>query len=378
MTTGDFPRAMPRAPAGQPYSMLTPPLRQKPELPSSPRPIVSIGAGGVVRAAHMPAYRKAGWEVAAVFDSDRATAEALARDFGIARVCATLEEAVSSAPADAVFDLALPAAATLGVLGALPDKAAVLMQKPLGENLAQASAIRELCRKKGLMAAVNLQLRYAPNMIAAHDLVSRGLIGDLHDVDVRVTCSTPWHLWKFLYGIPRMEIIYHSIHYVDLVRSFLGDPSGVWCKTQKHPEMMELASTRTSIAFDYGDVKRANISTNHGHRFGGRHQESTLKLEGTRGAAVIRMGVNLDYPRGRPDELEYCILEEGATPAWRSVLLEGAWFPHAFIGPMASVMRFASGESGIPPTSVEDAWRTMAVIEACHASSDRGSIAIPK
>ncbi len=357
--------------------MPTPPLQQRPALPASPRPIVSIGAGAIVRQAHMPAYRRAGWTVASVFDLERPRAEAVARDFGVARVCVSLEEAVSSAPAGAVFDVATPASAIMEVLAALPDGAAVLIQKPPGEDLAKATAIRDLCRRKRLAAAVNLQLRFAPNVMAARDIVERGLIGDLHDVDIRVTCSMPWHLWTFLYGIPRMEIIYHSIHYVDLVRSFLGEPSGVWCKTQRHPRMMELASTRTAIAFDYGDVRRANIATNHGHSFGTRHQESFLKLEGTRGAAVVRMGVNLDYPRGRPDELEYCVTDGGGSPAWTSVLLEGSWFPDAFAGPMAGLMRFASGESGELPTSVEDAWRTMAVIEACYASSAGGATPIP-
>jgi predicted dehydrogenase len=355
-----------------------PPLQQKPAFPAHPRQIVSIGAGAIVRNAHLPAYRKAGWTVASVFDLDRGRAEAVARDFGVSRVCASLDEAVSGAPEGAVFDLAVPASAIPGVLSFLPDKSAVLIQKPMGEDLAQATAIRDLCRRKRLAAAVNLQLRFAPNMIAARDIVSRGLIGDLHDVEVRVTCSMPWHLWKFLFGIPRMEIIYHSIHYVDLVRSFLGEPAGVWCKTMRHPGMMELASTRTVVALDYGDVRRANIATNHGHRFGTRHQESWLKLEGTRGAAVVRMGGNLDYPRGMPDELEYCVAAEGETPAWQSVRLEGSWFPDAFVGTMASLMRFASGESPDLPTSVEDAWRTMAVIEACHASSDRGGEPIPR
>jgi len=325
----------------------------------------------------MPAYRKAGWRVASVFDLDGARARALARDFGIARVCAGLDEAVATAPPGAVFDLALPASAILGVLAAIPEGAPVLIQKPLGENLAQATAIRAVCRQRRLAAAVNLQLRFAPEMIAARDIVSRGLIGELHDFDVRVTCFTPWHLWRFLYGIPRVEIVYHSIHYVDLARSFLGEPAGVWCKTVGHPGMAELASTRTSIALDYGGVLRANIAANHGHRFGTRHQESRLKLEGTRGAVVARMGVNLDYPHGMPDELEYCLLGEDGPPAWTSVRLEGSWFPDAFIGPMASLMRFASGESRDLPTCVEDAWRTMAVVEACHASSDAGSTPIP-
>jgi predicted dehydrogenase len=276
-----------------------------------------------------------------------------------------------------VFDVAVPASAVLGVVEGLPDGAAVLLQKPLGENLAEATAIRDACRRKRLVAAVNLQLRFAPNVIAARDLVRRGLLGELHDVDVRVTCATPWHLWTFLYGIPRMEIIYHSIHYLDLIRSFLGDPAGVWCKTQRHPEMMELASTRTAIALDYGDVRRANVATNHGHRFGPRHQESFAKLEGTRGAVHLKMGVNLDYPRGQPDALEYCLLEEGRDPRWESVPVAGSWFPDAFVGPMAALMRRVSGESAELPTSVEDAWKTMAVIEACYRSSAHGAIPVP-
>ncbi len=128
--------------------MLVPPLRQTPPLPSEPRPIVSIGAGGIVRNAHLPAYRKAGWPVASVYDVDAARAQALARDFAIPRVCASMEEAVATAPAGAVFDLALPAAAILGVLAAIPDGAPVLIQKPLGENLEQATAIRDACRRR--------------------------------------------------------------------------------------------------------------------------------------------------------------------------------------------------------------------------------------
>ena len=355
-------------------------IAQAAALPRQPRPIVSIGAGAIVRDAHLPAYRLVGFPVVAVHDLDRARADALARDFGIARVCGSLGEAVAAAPAGAVFDLALPAPAICGVLGGLPDGANVLIQKPMGETLAEARRIRELCRSKRLLAAINFQLRFAPNVLAARDLVSRGVIGDLHDVEVRVNCHMPWEIWTFLFGIPRMEVLYHSIHYVDLVRSFLGEPAGVYCKTVKHPQQMQLASTRTAIAFDYGDVRRATITTNHGHFFGPRHQESYLKLEGTRGAIKARLGVNLDYPRGAPDDLEYCVRpadDDAGAPTWQSLPLVGNWFPHAFIGTMASLMRRADGDTAELPTSVEDAFQTMAVVEACYESSARGGTPIP-
>jgi predicted dehydrogenase len=365
-------------------------LVQQPVLPRRPRPIVSIGGGAIVRAAHLPTYKLAGFPVACVYDLDEQKAEALAKDFGIPLVARSLAQAVAMAPDRAVFDVAVPAAAIAHVLAELPDGAAVLIQKPMGENLAEARAILQLCHRKRLLAAVNFQLRFAPCVIAARDLVERRLIGDLHDVEIRVTCHMPWELWTFLFGIPRMEIVYHSIHYVDLVRSFLGEPSGVYCKTLKHPKQMQLASTRTAILFDYGDLRRATVTTNHGHEFGPRHQESYLKLEGTTGAVKARLGVNLDYPRGLPDELEYCQLPTGdmhpggsrgeaAVPTnveWRPIPLVGSWFPHAFVGTMSSLMRRAEGETNELPTAVEDAFRTMAVVEACYESSARGAIPV--
>jgi predicted dehydrogenase len=344
-------------------------------LPRSPRPIVAIGAGAIVRDAHWPAYRLARFDVHSVFDRDRGRAEQLAQAFGVSRVAQSLAEAVETAPPRAVFDLALPASAILATLSQLPDGAAILIQKPMGETLAAAREILELCRAKRLVAAVNFQLRFAPCVLAARRLVAEGAIGELHDVEVRVTCHMPWEQWTFLFGIPRMEIIYHSIHYVDLVRSFFGEPRSVYCKTVKHPKQMQLASTRTAIAFDYGDVRRANVSTNHGHDFGPKHQESYLKLEGTAGAIKARLGVNLDYPRGLPDMLEVCRLQSG--PAWETVPIAGDWFPHAFVGTMASLMRRANGESADLPTSVEDAYRTMATVEACYESSERGGTPVP-
>ena len=50
--------------------------------------------------------------------------------------------------------------------------------------------------------------------------------------------------------------------------------------------------------------------------------------------------------------------------------------PHAFIGTMASVMAKAEDPSRPLPTSVDDALRTMAVVEAAYLSSASGSTPI--
>ena len=76
-----------------------------------------------------------------------------------------------------------------------------------------------------MLAAINFQLRYAPYILAAKKLIHKGLLGELNDIEVNVNVYTPWHLWDFLFTSPRVEILYHSIHYIDLIRNLLGNPN---------------------------------------------------------------------------------------------------------------------------------------------------------
>lgn len=337
-------------------------------LPKKKRPIVIIGAGGIVKDAHLPAYEKAGLEVKAIFDPEVEKAQQLAWEFNIPAVCTELDELIEQAKKKGcVYDLALPASAILDVLSEIPKGSGALIQKPMGENFEQAIEILDLCRKKKLVAGINFQLRHAPYITEARKIIDRGLIGELHDIDVRMNVYTPWHLWDFLLKLPRVEILYHSIHYIDMIRYFLGNPKGVFAKTAKHPNMKELASTRSSIIMDYGDMVRANINTNHGHNFGLKHQESYFKFEGTEGAIKIRVGVYLDYPKGLPDEFEFISLKE--SKGWQKVKLEGSWFPDAFIGPMAGLMCKMENPEYEYVNSVEDAIHTMEVVEKCYQSN---------
>jgi predicted dehydrogenase len=100
---------------------------------------------------------------------------------------------------------------------------------------------------------------------------------------------------------------------------------------------------------------------------------SQLKVEGTRGAAIAKMGVNLNYPHGEPDTLEITAGDGG----WANVALRGSWFLEAFEGPMSNLQRFVAGEDTALISSIEDAFRTMAVVEACYISSARGATPIP-
>lgn len=344
-------------------------LRQAWPLPTRPRPIVIIGAGGIVRDAHLPAYRLAGFRVAGLYDRDRSAAASLAAAWNVP-VFESLAEA--AAVPDAVFDLAIPPQAHLDVLPALPEGAAVLLQKPMGRDLDEATRILRLVHARRLTAAVNFQLRFAPMMLAVAAAMERGWLGRLVDVEVHLNLFTPWHMFPFLQGMPRVEIAVHSIHYLDLIRSLLGNPTSVLARTLKHPAS-DLAQTRTSAILDFASDVRCTLSINHDHDFGRRFQNAQIRIEGTEGVAVVKLGQLLGYPTGEPDEL--WIARRGGD--WRQIPLQGTWFPHAFVGTMANLQRCAAGEETELVTRVEDAWHTMALVEACFRSSAAPGTPVP-
>lgn len=349
----------------------------KPKMPQHPRPITIIGAGGIVHDAHLPAYHKAGWEVMGIYDPVIAKARQLAGDFGIQKVYESEEQMVDAMPGEIIFDVAVPASAIQQVLHGLPDHATVMIQKPMGENIRQATEILKICKEKAFIAAVNFQMRFIPAVQLAKAMIDRGMIGDLHDMEIRMNIYHPWHLWKFLYGLPRMEMLYHSIHYMDMLRYFFGEPGKIYAKTLKHPKMMELASTRSVILLEYDEVIRAFVNTNHGHEFGLKYQDSFIKFEGTKGAIRTTLGMNLDYPSGVPDTFEYVLLEKDKPPEWKAVQLEGTWFPDAFLGSMANLMCYAEGSEPVLVNHIDSAYKTMGLVEAAYASSDSGGTIVP-
>lgn len=346
----------------------------KKPIPSKHLPIFIIGAGGIVNTAHLPAYKIAGFNVQGMFDIDNSKAKTTADKFNIPHVFSSMEEMLSHAGANAIFDVAVPGSQTIPILEQLPSKSSVLLQKPMGENYEEAKKILELVQQKKMIAGINFQLRYAQYILAAKDLINQNLVGELNDIEINVNVYTPWHLWDFLFTSPRLEILYHSIHYIDLVRNLLGNPVSVYAKTTKHPAMPQLASVRSNIIMDYGDMIRANILTNHCHIYGIPKQQSYIKIEGSKGAIKINFGALIDYPRGAADSFEYILMDESAEPQWQQKNINGSWFPEAFIGSMEQVMLAAEGKIDKPDNSVEDCIHTMACVEAAYKSSEQGGI----
>jgi len=336
-------------------------------MPSAPRPITIIGAGNVVRDAHLPAYRKWGLPVAGIYDRDVPRAEALAREFSIPIVHSSLDEALSAKPTN-VFDIAVPPQALKEVLPRLPEYCTALIQKPFGIDLDGARALSTILAARNITAATNFQFRFTPSIVAINEAIANRLFGSIVEIEVRLACRTPWEEWPFLTELDAVEIPLHSIHYLDWIRSVLGQPKKVYAKSVRHPDHPTIKDARSSIVLDFGDSIRCCLSLNHTHKWGPEHERATLRIEGTRGAAIVGLGYLINSPAFTPETLE--IIEIGGT--WQHVNLKGARIPDAFGAVMANLQRFVAGEDEILHTSAKDSVATMALVDGCLRSNAIG------
>ena len=51
--------------------------------------------------------------------------------------------------------------------------------------------------------------------------------GEIVDIEVRLQVRQPWETWPLIRGLPRLEVLYNSIHYLDAIRALVGEPRGV-------------------------------------------------------------------------------------------------------------------------------------------------------
>jgi predicted dehydrogenase len=331
--------------------------------PSLHKGIGIVGAGGIVEYAHLPAYAKAGLEVIGVFDTNLERAQTLAQAHGFTAF-ASLETLLSE-PRIQVVDIAvLPHAQPEIALKALKAGKHLLCQKPLALELSAAQEIEREARLRGLLVVVNQQLRYSESLTVARELIRQDWIGEANFMQVNVNVLTDWSLWQWLFKSPRLEVMFHSIHYLDAVRSFFGDPERVFCMASRMPGQAAVGETRTVSNLIYANERRALVTANHENR--SQDNVATFRIEGTDGAIRGTLGLMYDYPKGRVDTLE---VKGQQTDGWIPYPITTRWLPDAFIGPMrALLLAIETGQEA--SSSARDNLGTVRLVHALYQSMD--------
>ena len=325
--------------------------------------IGSIGCGGIVQYAHMPAYRKAGFRSVCVHDINREAAETVATANGNPRIHDSLDELLAD-PAVDIVDIAVPAWEQLGIVEKVAAAGKhMLCQKPLAEDFSEAQRIVELAQQAGVKQATNQQMRWDAGIAASKELIGLGAIGQPTDAQILVTIATPWHMWPWLAQAPQLEVMYHSIHYLDSLRFLFGDPQWVTSRHARYAKQAPVVGeSKTVTVLDYDDGLQATVAVNHYNLHG--EAEAVYRFLGTEGAIEGTIGLLYDYPDGRPDTMVYRCND--ADPV--EFALDEKWIPDAFVGPMAGLM-IAIESDGDAPTASSDNLNTLRVVQAAYRSA---------
>lgn len=141
---------------------------------------VTPGGSGWGANAHVPALRALpDYELKAACTAHAETARASAEAFGAELAFHDFDAMVASPEVDMVSVVVRVPGHKALVDKALQAGKAVYCEWPLGRTLAEAEAMAELARSRGLRSAVGLQARSDPAVTHARDLVRDGYVGEV-------------------------------------------------------------------------------------------------------------------------------------------------------------------------------------------------------
>jgi predicted dehydrogenase len=172
--------------------------------------------------------------------------------------------------------------------------------------------------------------------------------------------------WQEELGWVTLRIM--SIHHIDCLRYWFGNPEGIYCSTRTDPRtkfphtdgictyILEYRDGLRCVGIDdtwTGPAKEVCPSDNY----------IRWRIEGLNGLAIGDIGWCKD-PYTTPSTIRYA---SKGNPHFECPDWPESWFPDAFIGTMAQLL-IALETNTEPAISGQDNLKTMALVEAAYSS----------
>lgn len=325
--------------------------------------IAFVGCGGIVNYGHIPSYKANGFNLIGGYDINQEATEKTVQTHGLKKLYTSLDELLSDPIVEIVDVAVVPEEQYKVVTKVIAAKKPLLCQKPFSVNYADAVKMTSLAEQANLKMAVHQQFRWSSIIQATRGIMNQGWLGDILDVQVQVSIHTPWDMWPWIASQPNLEVLFHSIHYLDSLRYLFGDPALVTSRHTKNPAQKAKGETKTITIWDYSNGMQILIAICHFDWSPALY--SLFRVLGTDGVIEGTIGTNYDYPDGRSDTLKFTSREHSEKNF--SATLPGKWIPDSFYGPMASLME-AIQTDGEPLTSAKDNLGTLRTVEAAYRS----------
>jgi predicted dehydrogenase len=304
------------------------PVDYKPRFPADYRPGIGIiGCGGIVKHAHLPAYKKYGLDIVGVYDVNPEATAGVREQFGVREIFAELD-ALLEHPDIAVVDIAThPEHRVELIRRSLAAGKHVLAQKPLALEVDAAAGVIAEARARGLKLAVNQNGRWAPAWRIPTLLLQQGAIGDVLAVTHLYDMQFGWIPGGVFDKLKHFAIYDYSVHWIDITRCWLEQKAitSVRARDYRTPNQPEHGKTPWGMWVEFACDDGTNamirgiggaVTQRTGHPFWIHGTEGTI-----RGSALGQDFVELE--------------RDGITSRFE---LEGAWFPDGFAGTMGELL----------------------------------------
>jgi predicted dehydrogenase len=328
-----------------------------------------LGSGFIVNDCHLVSYRRIGLNPVAIASRNRDHAAQVAGRHSIPRVCENYAEILDD-PSIEVLDIAVPPQYQLELIRAACARGTVkgiLAQKPLALNYADAVEAVRSCEQAGIVLSVNQNMRYDPSVFAVSSLLRDGFLGAPVFATIDMRAVLHWQAWQGDTGSATLRIM--SIHHLDCLRSWFGDPERVFCSTRPDPRtkfphtdgicttILEYENGLRCVVID--DVWAGPVKE-------GSPGETRIewRIEGLDGVAIGEIGWCKD-PFTTPSTMRYA---RKGDESFRHFAPAASWFPDAFGGTMSQLL--IALETGQPPAiTARDNLKSIALVEAAALSA---------
>ena len=350
---------------------------------------IGIIGAGFARTTQIPGFRDCmGTRIVAIASKNPERAAAVAKEFNIENVANDWRELVSRDDVDLVSVVTPPATHMEITLAAFDRGKAVLCEKPMAMNAAEAKRMTEAAKESGLLALIDHELRFLKSRRMMRSMLTRGAIGAVRHCnyvfrsDYRGVLDRPWDWWSDeKMGGGTLGAI--GSHVIDSFRWMLStEISAVSCMLTTHvaerPDKTTGAMRRVTsddeakLHFRFADASLTKNATGAAALSvveSGSH-ENRLEIYGTLGALMV----------------------EETGELWHSPAGSGAWRPvQAHQDPTAPGMRPASWSRGFTnfacdvveamregrntvegAATFQDGYQVQLVLDAARASNASG------
>lgn len=321
-----------------------------------------VGFGGIARGAHAPAYKKAGWTIAAVADPDEKARATAREQFGVERVYADHRDLVSDESVEVIDLLTQPSVREEVVAAAAEAGKPIITEKPLTQDPEEGTRMVEMAENAGILFAVHQNYRWMPMNWLARQIVARGLIGEPCFAGIQLFGSQDRDLkgHHFYSVCDNFLTIQWNNHLADLLRYWTGhDARRVFARTGRSTGQNFVSDNLLSSLHDFGSGLTGHILHSELVRSGMTSVE--CRIDGDKGSLVFdffsKMRISCEA------------LGEGI----HEIDSHGIQFGDSFVGSMADFL-CAIEEKREPMVSARKNLVTVRTFLAEHESTRRGGV----